>query len=169
MISSRSLLFLDPPSPIEGRKGGICCCVWFSLSLLLRLSHQEMFSRKGRARASISPPAHMGQFLQDGENTCFVSFFFLKVEPSCYKTWYSRVYFSIVSSKLGLVHQKITSWPSVMIFLSSFFLVVLAIFSKFWGMFRALVCPYYQRETFFDPTIISAVKFWWFSFFLVPL
>ena len=57
----------------------------------------------------------MGQFLQDGENACFVSFFFWKVEPSCYKTWYSRVYFSIVSSKLGLVHQKITSWPSVMI------------------------------------------------------
>ena len=112
----------------------------------------------------ISHSCHMGQFLQDGKNACFVSFFF-KVEPLCYKTWYSRVYFSIVSSKLGLVHQKITSWPSVMIFLSSFFLVVLAIFSKFWGMFRALVCPYYQRETFFDPTIISAIKFWWFFFF----
>ena len=42
--------------------------------------------------------------------------FFWKVEPSCCKTWHSRVYFSIVSSKLGLVDQKITSWPSVMIF-----------------------------------------------------
>ena len=62
---------------------------------------------------------HMGQSLQDGENACFVSFFFWKVEPSCDKTWYSRVHFSIVSSKLGLVHQKITSWPSVMIFLST--------------------------------------------------
>ena len=59
MISSQPLLVLDPPSPVEARKSGICC-VWFSLSLLLRLSHQEMFSRKGRARASISPPAHMG-------------------------------------------------------------------------------------------------------------
>ena len=26
---------------------------------------------------------HMGQFLQDGENGCFVSYFFQKVERSC--------------------------------------------------------------------------------------
>ena len=30
--------------------------------------------------------AHMGQFLQDGENCCFMSFFFLKVEPPCDQT-----------------------------------------------------------------------------------
>ena len=52
---------------------------------------------------------HMGQFLQGGRNGRLMSFFFLKVEPSCDQTWWdSPVFFSIVSCLSYVLSAKNT-------------------------------------------------------------
>ena len=76
-----------------------------------------LFTRLYWGRGEIPPLRDIYGSVSAGRGKrLFRVLFFWKVEPSCCKTWHSRVYFSIVSSKLGLVDQKITSWPSVMIF-----------------------------------------------------
>ena len=46
-----------------------------------------IFTKRPHTQTCITPAhTYMGQFLQDGENSCFVSFFFLKVEPPCDQT-----------------------------------------------------------------------------------
>ena len=67
--------------------------------------------------------------------------FFWKVEPSCDKTWYSRVDFSIVSGKLGLVHQINTSGPSVKIFLSPVEHLFFSLIWHFLAIFEVRIKP----------------------------
>ena len=55
--------------------------------------------------------SHMGQILQDGENSCFIPLF-LKVEASCDQTWWDIFSFSIDPGQLGLVASRNTlTWP----------------------------------------------------------